>query len=135
MALCDRRAAGIGARPTCPMVGSAPMPNVVPSVPTTPASQPAPKTATPMTPGAMTGMLVLKNKARVSSSAPSANRYTVAATGFGGTGHPVDDRELARADDARVAGKQGCQPEPFAEQHLAAPDGAGHHGQEHARLD
>src|SRR5258708_27351510 len=108
MALCHRPSVGISTRPTCPMVRSAPMPNVVPSVPTTPASQPAPKTATPMTPGAMTGILVLKNKARVSSSAPLGEQVHGGGHQVRGeeTGHPVDDRELARADDARVAGKQ-----------------------------
>jgi hypothetical protein len=37
-----------------------------------------------MTPPAMTGIRVLKNKARVRSSAPSISKYAVATTGFGG---------------------------------------------------
>src|ERR1035441_5691616 len=85
MAACHSPSLGSSNRPTCPTVRSAATLSALPSVPTTPASHPAPKTATPITPAAMTGTLVLKNRARVKSSAASANRYTVTSTGFGGT--------------------------------------------------
>ena len=57
---------------------------------------------------------------------PSAYRYTVAVPEFGEeTGHTCGDRELVLVDDDRVADMRGCQPGPFAEQHLAAPYGGG----------
>ena len=74
MAACQSPSVGSSKRPTCPTVRSAAMLNAVPSVLTTPASQPAPKTATQMTSAAMTGTRALKNSARVTRSAPSANR-------------------------------------------------------------
>jgi hypothetical protein len=48
--------------------------SALPSVPTIPASHPAPKTAMPMTPAAIAGIRVLKNSDRVSNKAPSMNR-------------------------------------------------------------
>ncbi len=87
-----------------------------------------------MTPAAITGIRVLKNSDRVSSSAPSANRYTPASTGFGGT-KPLTQsttaNSRAQTTPAYPASK-ACKPEPLAEQYLGPPDGAGHDRHQYA---